>query len=43
MLRFPTLVKRPVLESRDFILLGFTPDHYRQILRLSRQGQGESP
>ena len=33
MLKHPTLVKRPVLESRDFILLGFTPEHYEQILR----------
>jgi Spx/MgsR family transcriptional regulator len=32
MLQHPTLVKRPVLESKDFILLGFTPSHYAQIL-----------
>ena len=32
MLQYPTLVKRPVLESRDFILLGFTPEHYKQII-----------
>lgn len=32
MLQHPTLVKRPVLESRDFILLGFSANHYQQII-----------
>jgi Spx/MgsR family transcriptional regulator len=31
MLEHPTLVKRPVLEHKRFIAVGFSDDHYRQI------------
>lgn len=31
MLEHPTLVKRPVLEHRKFIAVGYSPDDYRQI------------
>ena len=31
MLEYPTLVKRPVLESEKFIAVGFSPDSYEQI------------
>ena len=29
MLKYPTLVKRPVMESEDFISVGFSADNYR--------------
>jgi arsenate reductase len=31
MLEHPTLVKRPVLEHKKFIAVGFSPEDYRQI------------
>ncbi|MDH4046712.1 MAG: arsenate reductase [Gammaproteobacteria bacterium] len=31
MLEHPTLVKRPVMEHRRFIAVGFSADHYQQI------------
>jgi arsenate reductase len=31
MMQHQTLVKRPVLESDDFIALGFSPDNYKMI------------
>lgn len=31
MVEQPTLVKRPVLEGEDFIVLGFSPDNYERI------------
>lgn len=31
MLEHPTLVKRPVLECSDFIAVGFSAEHYRNI------------
>jgi arsenate reductase len=32
MLEHPTLVKRPLLESDEFIAVGFSPDQYQKIL-----------
>jgi len=31
MIEHPTLVKRPVLECSEFIAVGFSPEHYRNI------------
>ncbi len=36
MLEHPTLVKRPVLEHRKFISVGYSPDDFRQIFRKLR-------
>jgi arsenate reductase len=32
MIEHPTLVKRPVLEHRRFLVVGFSPEHYEKIL-----------
>ena len=36
MLEHPTLVKRPVLECKEFIAVGFSPDHYKKIFSQSK-------
>ena len=33
MLDHPTLVKRPVLEHRKFVVVGFMPDQYEELLQ----------
>lgn len=30
MIEYPTLIKRPVLESKEFIILGFSEEHYQE-------------
>ncbi|MDR1646505.1 MAG: arsenate reductase [Zoogloeaceae bacterium] len=32
MLRYPVLIKRPVLETGDTLLVGFDPERYREVL-----------
>ena len=32
MLKYPTLIKRPVVESDEFLAVGFSESRYRQIL-----------
>ncbi len=32
MIDHPTLVKRPVLEHRKFLAVGFSPEHYKKVL-----------
>ncbi len=32
MIDHPTLVKRPVLEHRKFLAVGFSPEHYEKVL-----------
>jgi arsenate reductase len=31
LIRYPTLIKRPVLEAGDALLLGFKPEHYAKL------------
>jgi len=33
MLMQPTLIKRPILESEEFIAIGFTPEQYEKLIR----------
>lgn len=33
MLEQPTLVKRPVLEDDDIVVVGFSPDNYEQLFK----------
>jgi arsenate reductase len=33
MLRYPALIKRPVLEMGDLLLVGFDPERYQEMLR----------
>jgi len=32
MLEFPSLIKRPVIEAGDALLIGFDPDRYQELL-----------